>query len=295
MYLGDDAVALRTSTAVVAGTSVRGGRRRADRRAPARPVRAVRRAVGGGRGHGDRVAATLAGHRQEELVPLAHCWLALHGRADECHDHVAAAREIAARRPMGLIQDSALWALGVLDLGLGDSRPPPSPTCARSPTRWWSGSQGPRLPGGVRTSVPVRPARPARPRGRLPRCAASTRSSDENGMSESHEDGLHVVVGRAAARDPPSSESCTPPAGASARSTAVAAPPGVEAVAADATDAAQMRQACAGAAVVYNCVNPPFARARGSCSRPRWTARSTARRPRAPSWCSRTTPGCTER
>ena len=62
---------------------------------------------------------------QEELVPLAHCWLALHaalrGRADECHGHVAAAREIAARRPMGLIQDSALWALGVLDLGLGDA------------------------------------------------------------------------------------------------------------------------------------------------------------------------------
>lgn len=35
-------------------------------------------------------------------------------------------------------------------------------------------------------------------------------------------------------------------------------PDGVEAVAADATDAAQMRAVCAGSAVVYNCVNPPF-------------------------------------
>jgi nucleoside-diphosphate-sugar epimerase len=44
------------------------------------------------------------------------------------------------------------------------------------------------------------------------------------------------------------------------RSGRMIAPPGVEVVAADATDAGQMRRACAGAAVVYNCVNPPFAR-----------------------------------
>ena len=34
----------------------------------------------------------------------------------------------------------------------------------------------------------------------------------------------------------------------------------MEVVAADATDAAQMRRACSGATVVYNCVNPPFTR-----------------------------------
>lgn len=38
----------------------------------------------------------------------------------------------------------------------------------------------------------------------------------------------------------------------------MAAPYGVEVVAADATDATGMRAACAGAAVVYNCINPPF-------------------------------------
>ncbi|HWM05688.1 MAG TPA: NAD-dependent epimerase/dehydratase family protein, partial [Actinophytocola sp.] len=44
------------------------------------------------------------------------------------------------------------------------------------------------------------------------------------------------------------------------RSGRRAAGPGVEVVAADATDAARMRQVCDGAAVVYNCVNPPFLR-----------------------------------
>lgn len=34
--------------------------------------------------------------------------------------------------------------------------------------------------------------------------------------------------------------------------------PGVEPVAADASDAARMREVCAGAAAVYHCVNPPF-------------------------------------
>lgn len=35
--------------------------------------------------------------------------------------------------------------------------------------------------------------------------------------------------------------------------------PGVDVVAADASDAARMREVCAGAEAVYNCVNPPFA------------------------------------
>jgi nucleoside-diphosphate-sugar epimerase len=43
------------------------------------------------------------------------------------------------------------------------------------------------------------------------------------------------------------------------RSGRVEVPGGVEVVAADAADPAQMRAACRGAAVVYNCVNPPLA------------------------------------
>ena len=80
-------------------------------------------------------------------------------------------------------------------------------------------------------------------------------------MSESHEDGLHVVVGAsggtgsAVVRE---LHAAGRRVRAINRSGRTAAPPGVEAVAADATDAAQMRRACAGAAVVYNCVNPPF-------------------------------------
>ena len=42
------------------------------------------------------------------------------------------------------------------------------------------------------------------------------------------------------------------------RSGRLDAPAGVEVVGADATNAAEMRAACAGADVVYNCVNPPF-------------------------------------
>ncbi len=42
------------------------------------------------------------------------------------------------------------------------------------------------------------------------------------------------------------------------RSGRVDAPAGVEVVAGDAADSGQMRAVCAGAAVVYNCVNPPF-------------------------------------
>lgn len=125
MYLGDDAVALRTSAAVVQ-------RARQFGEVGAVPIAAHRLALSelfaGRWTAGEATAAeslrlSLA-TGQDELVPLAHCWLALHaalcGRADECHEHVAAAREIAARRPMGLIQDSASWALGVLELGLGD-------------------------------------------------------------------------------------------------------------------------------------------------------------------------------
>ncbi|WP_304110284.1 NAD-dependent epimerase/dehydratase family protein [Mycolicibacterium bacteremicum] len=42
------------------------------------------------------------------------------------------------------------------------------------------------------------------------------------------------------------------------RSGRTSVPGGVEFVGADATDPAQMREVCTGAAVVYNCVNPPF-------------------------------------
>ncbi|MGW0159046.1 NAD-dependent epimerase/dehydratase family protein [Mycobacterium sp. NPDC003323] len=42
------------------------------------------------------------------------------------------------------------------------------------------------------------------------------------------------------------------------RSGQMAAAAGVEVVGADATDATRMREVCAGATVVYNCVNPPF-------------------------------------
>lgn len=42
------------------------------------------------------------------------------------------------------------------------------------------------------------------------------------------------------------------------RSGRMSLPDGVEVAGADATDPAQMREVCAGAAVVYNCVNPPF-------------------------------------
>ncbi|MDP9436562.1 MAG: NAD-dependent epimerase/dehydratase family protein, partial [Actinomycetota bacterium] len=44
------------------------------------------------------------------------------------------------------------------------------------------------------------------------------------------------------------------------RSGRADAPPGVEVVAADATDPDRMREVCRGAGVVYNLVNPPFTR-----------------------------------
>ncbi len=47
------------------------------------------------------------------------------------------------------------------------------------------------------------------------------------------------------------------------RSGRMTVPSGVETVAADAVDADRIREACAGAAVVYNCVNPPFQQWRG--------------------------------
>ncbi len=125
MYLGDDAAALRCSAAVV-------HRARQSGEFGAVPIAAHRLALSelfAGRWAAGEATASESlrlarATGQEELVPLAHCWLALHaalrGRADECGTHVAAAREISARRPMGLIDDSALWALGLLDLGRGD-------------------------------------------------------------------------------------------------------------------------------------------------------------------------------
>jgi nucleoside-diphosphate-sugar epimerase len=76
-------------------------------------------------------------------------------------------------------------------------------------------------------------------------------------------DGLHVVVGatggtgRVVLRELRASGRRVR---AVNRSGQLPGAPGVEVVAADATDAGQMRWACAGAAVVYHCVNPPFLR-----------------------------------
>ena len=453
MYLGDDAVAICTSAAVVQ-------RARQFGEVGAVPIAAHRLALSelfAGRWTAGEATATESlrlslATGQEELVPLAHCWLALHaalrGRADECHDHVAAAREIAARRPMGLIQDSALWALGVLDLGLGDAaaalahlRPIAHPvvvgfssldrveaahqagdraaaqawltglaqaahatrqpwalaraahgsallaeraeaervfaealdhharatprssglaqswrtasrcagrdpgrragapalgvrrlraarrrpvgragagraarlradrpragrrSCAAHPAGGAGGSVRRRGAvergrGGAALPVPAHrrlpPAKRLREaRDQLPDRAGPTRDGrrplrtrrirpvrttgraghgrgphtgpEEHEMSESHEDGLHVVVGASGGTGSAVvlGELHAAPGRrvrAINRSGRTAAPPGVEAVAADATDAAQMRRACAGAAVVYNCVNPPFAR-----------------------------------
>jgi uncharacterized protein YbjT (DUF2867 family) len=82
-------------------------------------------------------------------------------------------------------------------------------------------------------------------------------------VNESFEEGLHVVVGatggtgRVIVRE---LQATGRRVRAVNRSGRLAAGPGVEVVAADATDATRMRQVCDGAAVVYNCVNPPFLR-----------------------------------
>jgi nucleoside-diphosphate-sugar epimerase len=77
------------------------------------------------------------------------------------------------------------------------------------------------------------------------------------------EDGLHVVVGasggtgRVVVRELRAAGRRVRAVNRSGRLPDAA---GVEVVAADAGDAAQMRRVCAGAAVVYHCVNPPFLR-----------------------------------
>ena len=74
-------------------------------------------------------------------------------------------------------------------------------------------------------------------------------------------DGLHVVVGASGGTG---SALLRVLAGSGRRIRAVnrsgrmSAPPGVDVVGADATDRHAMWEACRGAAVVYNCVNPPF-------------------------------------
>lgn len=80
-------------------------------------------------------------------------------------------------------------------------------------------------------------------------------------MSESS-DGLHVVIGASGGTGSAVVRELHA-AGRRVRAvnrSGAPAPPGVEVVAADATDPAQMRRVCAGAAVVHNCVNPPFTR-----------------------------------
>jgi uncharacterized protein YbjT (DUF2867 family) len=80
-------------------------------------------------------------------------------------------------------------------------------------------------------------------------------------VNESYEEGLHVVVGAsggtgsAVVRE---LHAAGRRVRAINRSGRMPVPRGVVVVGADATDAARMREACAGAAVVYNCVNPPF-------------------------------------
>ena len=82
-------------------------------------------------------------------------------------------------------------------------------------------------------------------------------------MTRSVADGLHVVIGASGGTGQVIVRELHA-AGRSIRavnrSGRLPVASGVEVVAADATDAAQMRRVCAGATVVYNCVNPPFLR-----------------------------------
>ena len=106
MYLGDDAVAICTSAAVVQ-------RARQFGEVGAVPIAAHRLALSelfAGRWTAGEATATESlrlslATGQEELVPLAHCWLALHaalrGRADEC--------TTTSRRP-GRSPRDAPWA-----------------------------------------------------------------------------------------------------------------------------------------------------------------------------------------
>ncbi|MCO1659015.1 LuxR family transcriptional regulator [Pseudonocardia humida] len=125
MYLGDDAAAHRFSAATV-------HRARESGEVGAVPIAGQRLALSelfAGRWAAGEATATEAlrlAHDtgQEELMPLAHDWIALHaalrGHDEACRANVERARAIAASRPMGLIEDSALWALGLLDLGRGE-------------------------------------------------------------------------------------------------------------------------------------------------------------------------------
>jgi DNA-binding CsgD family transcriptional regulator len=125
MYLGDDAAALRCSAAVV-------DQARATGRVGAVPIAGHRLALSElfvGRWAAGKATATESlrlaqATGQEELAPLAHVWLALHaalrGAADECCASLERARAVSAERPMGLIDDSALWARSLLDLGRGE-------------------------------------------------------------------------------------------------------------------------------------------------------------------------------
>jgi len=76
------------------------------------------------------------------------------------------------------------------------------------------------------------------------------------------------------------------------RSGRATVPPGVEVVAADATEPDRMWEVCRGAAVVYNAINPPFSQWREPF-RPASTAYSPVPKPLTRAWSSSTTPGCT--
>ena len=164
------------------------------------------------------------------------------------------------------------------------SRAPSTSTCETS-----SRSSGSAPDRARRTRDGRPPLRTLRFDRSAPPAAPGTVGShtgpEEHEISESHEDGLHVVVGAsggtgsAVVRE---LHAAGRRVRAINRSGRTAAPPGVEAVAADATDAAQMRRACAGAAVVYNCVNPPFARWRTVPGRGGRRARRRVGRGRGP-------------
>jgi hypothetical protein len=68
----------------------------------------------------------------------------------------------------------------------------------------------------------------------------------------------------------------------------------VEMLKADATNPSSMREVCQGAAVLYNCVNPPFAQWIEMFPAVMEAPIEGAAAP-MPSWCLLMTPGCTAR
>ena len=162
MYLGDDAVAICTSAAVVQRARRFGEVGAVPIPRTGSPCPSCSRAVDGGAARRPSQLRLSLATGQEELVPLAHCWLALHaalrGRADECTTTSRRPGKCRAT-PHGATRTprSGRWECST---SVSATRPPPSPTCARSPTRWWSGS---RRWTGWRRRTRQATARPRRP------------------------------------------------------------------------------------------------------------------------------------